>query len=82
MSPDVRECQTCGKHTEVFVYSLPGIPMSVGNCRECTERCAYPLSIALSNTECIGGIERAAQWWREAMTYKNGTYLTVEEAVR
>ncbi len=75
-------CETCGALGEVFVYALPGIPMSVGNCRACTEQCAYPLSVAEANNDCIGGLENAADWWKQSITYKDGRYLTVEEAFR
>jgi len=78
---ETRECETCGKIAELFCYALPGIPMSVGNCRECTNRCAYPFSTAKANTWCIGGLENAADWWLESTTFKDGKYLTVKEAL-
>lgn len=75
-------CETCAALGEVFVYALPGIPMSVGNCRVCLGRSAYPLGIAEANTECIGGLGNAADWWKQSVTYKDGRYMTVEEAFR
>ncbi len=76
-----RPCETCGKVDVLLVYALPGIPMSVGNCSECYNQCAYPYGIAEGNTNfLLGGIENAADWWKEAMTYKDGRYLTMEEA--
>ncbi len=77
-----RTCETCSVLGEVVVYALPGIPMSVGNCRTCFEQCAYPLSVAEANIEIIGGLENAADWWKQSITYKDGRYLTVEEAFR
>ena len=76
-------CETCGAVGKVFfVYALPGIPMSVGNCRDCFEQCAYPLGVAVANTEIIGGLGKANDWWKQSITYKDGRYLTVEEAFR
>lgn len=76
-----RPCETCGKVDKLFVYALPGIPMSVGNCKTCTEKGAYPYYIADGNTNsCLGGIDAAADWWKESVTYKDGRYQTMEEA--
>ena len=58
-----QQCETCGADAELFVYALPGIPMSVGNCCNCAKAGAYPLSVAIANTECIGGLEQDADWW-------------------
>ena len=78
---DVRPCETCGREAEVFVYSLAGIPMSVGNCNTCLAHSAYPLWVAEANTEVIGGLGYAADWWKESLTFKDGRYMTVAEAV-
>ena len=76
-----RSCETCGKMAVLLVYALPGIPMSVGNCPECYNQDAYPYAIAEGNTnECLGGIDNAADWWKQMKTYKDGRYLTMEEA--
>lgn len=80
MTNEERACETCGTIAFLYVYALPGIPMSVGNCYECFSRNAYPLDVAEANLECIGGLELAAEWWRKSITYKDGRYLTVEEA--
>ena len=77
---DIRECETCGRVREIIAYALPGIPMTVGNCRECWQNNAYPFDIAEGNTEMIGGIEKSAAWWKESMTYRDGKYVTMEEA--
>ena len=78
-----RPCETCGVTVNdgtVFVYALPGIPISVGNCVECHRQGAYPLWVVEANTEAIGGLIDAADWWKEAITYKDGKYVTVQEA--
>ena len=71
-----QECETCGAEGEVFVYALPGIPMSVGNCRNCLRASAYPLSVAKANTECLGGLENAAEWWKDSITFVEGKGYT------
>lgn len=38
--------------------------------------------IAEGNTWAIGGLDKAADWWKQSITYKDGKYLTVEEAFR
>lgn len=59
-------CDTCGvKDVELFVYALPGIPMSVGNCKVCTEVSAYPWAILVANTASIGGMAEANDWWKD-----------------
>jgi len=77
---DIRECETCRRERQVFVYALPGIPMSVGNCLECWQNDAYPYNIAAANTAMIGGTEYSAEWWRESMTFKDGTYILIADA--
>lgn len=58
-------CDTCGaKDAELFVYALPGIPMTVANCRVCFEVGAYPWSVLVANTAAIGGMEQSNDWWR------------------
>lgn len=76
-----RPCETCGKVAKLLVYALPGIPMSIGNCKTCTNEHAYPYYIAEGNTNyCLGGLDNAADWWKESVTYKDGRYLTMKEA--
>ncbi len=76
-----RACKTCGKMAVLLVYALPGIPVSVGNCPECYNENAYPYGIAEGNTNfLLGGIDNAADWWKESKTYHDGRYLTMEEA--
>ena len=61
------KCDTCGNEGELFVYALPGIPMSVANCQVCLDVCAYPYYILVGNTAMIGGVKEAADWWKEAI---------------
>jgi hypothetical protein len=77
-------CETCGQYVdELFTYALPGIPLSVSNCHNCFRANAYPLAIAKANTEVIGGLALAAQWWRESITYVLGKgYTPIEVALR
>lgn len=73
---NIGPCQTCGTEADLFVYALPGIPMSVGHCRNCFIVGAYPLYIAKANTEAIGGMDAAAEWWRQSITYVPGKGYT------
>ncbi len=71
-----QECETCGAEGEVFVYALPGIPMSVGNCHNCTLANAYPLHVAKAMNESLGGLENAAEWWKDSITFVEGKGYT------
>lgn len=74
-----RVCETCGQLGEVVVYSLPGVPMSVGNCKRCARRNAYPLSTVLAIIEVNKGLENCAAWVHEIVTYKDGRYIGAED---
>lgn len=64
----IGKCDTCGATgVELYVYALPGIPMTVANCRVCFDVSAYPWAILVANTAAIGGLEQAASWWHEAV---------------
>ncbi len=64
---EVRECEVCAKVARVWVSALPGIPMSVARCLECVSADAVPIWVAVATTADIGGMENAADWWREAV---------------
>jgi hypothetical protein len=63
----VGTCETCGALTDLWIYALPGIPISVGNCRVCMETNSYPWTILVANTVAIGGMDHAADWWKDAV---------------
>lgn len=63
-------CDTCGAtDTELFVYALPGIPWTVGNCRVCFEVGAYPWELLVANTAQVwaGEDDAMADWWKDAI---------------
>jgi hypothetical protein len=64
---DLHECETCFKVRPVLVSALPGIAMSVARCVECLEADAVPLWVAVHTTAEIGGMDNAADWWRETV---------------
>lgn len=41
--------------------------MSVSRCSDCLNADAVPLWAAVANTVSIGGMEQAADWWRETV---------------
>lgn len=77
--PDVRACETCSRVRDVLVYALPGVPMSVGNCRECWEHDAMPEWVVEANLEMIGGKANAAAWFLETETFVDGAYVRVQD---
>lgn len=59
-------CDTCHtENVELFVYALPGIPFTVANCKVCWQVNAYPWPILVGNTAAIGGLDQAADWWKQ-----------------
>lgn len=74
---DVRACDTCDRVRQVQVYALPGIPMSVGNCRECLEHDAMPLWVAEATLEQVDGKEGAAPWFLDCETWRDGAYVKI-----
>jgi hypothetical protein len=58
-------CEVCNKNEAVGVAGVPGVPISVAYCRECLEANAHPWGIVIANTVCVGGLEHAADWWKE-----------------
>jgi hypothetical protein len=82
-NPDIARdaCDVCGRHRPLYVSALAGIPMSIARCREClAEWSAVPYGIALVNTALIGGMENAADWWKDAYTYIDGRYRRMVDA--
>jgi hypothetical protein len=64
-------CDTCGDEVasreDLFVYALPGVPVTVGNCERCWSENLYPKWVVVGNTASIGGLEHAAAWWKDAV---------------
>jgi hypothetical protein len=60
------KCETCGEEREL-VFGL---------CAECVRMDAYPLEDALAYSADL-----KAEWEREVITYKDGRYMTVAEAL-
>jgi hypothetical protein len=77
MTTDIRACETCGRERDLRVYALPGIPMSVGNCRECWEQDAMPTWVAEATLEMIGGPDYAADWFLDSRTWRDGAYVRI-----
>lgn len=60
------KCDTCGTDdVDLYVYALPGIPMTVANCLVCMQLSCYPYGILVANTAMVGGLEYAADWWKD-----------------
>lgn len=82
MAGDV--CDVCERPDEkvVGVAAVPGVPMSLAYCETCLRNHAWgPLWLAENNAEMIGGMEHAADWFKQALVFKDGEYVTVEEAL-
>lgn len=58
-------CQVCEKNEAKGVYCVPSIPMSMAYCQECILANAHPWFILVANTACIGGLHKAAPFWRQ-----------------
>lgn len=60
------KCETCGEEGELIF----------GLCAECVRMDAYPLEAALAYSS-----ELKEKFERETITYKDGRYMTVAEAL-
>jgi hypothetical protein len=59
------KCNCCDDRQAIGVAAIPGIPMSVAWCYPCLQSGAIPYWAAVANTSLIGGIEAAAEWWKD-----------------
>lgn len=67
MAIDV-ECAVCFQRKTCTVSSLPGVPITVARCEQCRAADAIPLVVAVATTAEIGGMDQAADWWRECVS--------------
>jgi hypothetical protein len=58
-------CDVCGENPQVGVAAIPGIPMSVAYCEDCLRANAHPYGIIVVNTALCGGLDEAADWWKQ-----------------
>jgi hypothetical protein len=65
------KCETCGEKRESKTYTPLGTTMRITNCPKCLRVGAYPLWLAEAQTD----------WWAAQITYKDGRYMTVAEAL-
>ena len=63
--PDIGKCDCCNKEPPIGVAALPGIPISIAWCSKCLAANIIPIWAAIANTACIGGMNGAADWWKE-----------------
>lgn len=61
------KCDVCNDRGAFGVAALPGIPVSVAWCPECIQSGAIPYWALVANTAMIGGMEHAADWWKETV---------------
>ncbi len=59
------KCEVCHKNIAIGVYCVPSVPYSCAYCNECLSANAHPWEILVANTACIGGLEYAAEFWRQ-----------------
>jgi hypothetical protein len=62
---NIGKCNCCNDREAIGVAAIPGIPMSVAWCLPCLQSGAIPYWAAVANTSLIGGIEAAAEWWKD-----------------
>lgn len=73
-------CDVCNKNKAVGVFCVPGVPMSCAYCQECIDADAHPWGIVVANTACVGGMEYAADWWKELVEHTcNHLGKTIDE---
>ena len=58
-------CETVMHKGRTIVLSVPGVPYSACFCHPCRRSGAIPYWILVANTQCIGGYDQSADWWRD-----------------
>jgi len=58
-------CKTEMHEGRTVVLSVPGIPYSARFCHSCRRSGAIPYHLLVANTQCIGGYDQSADWWRD-----------------
>jgi hypothetical protein len=76
------KCEVCRLEPAIGVACVPGIPYSAAYGFDCLQRRADPYSILRANVLCLGGEENAASWFLDTMTYVDGEYMMLREALR
>ena len=61
-------CEVCHKQEAVGVCCVPGVPYSAAYCLDCLKANSHPMNVLVANTACVGGLEHAADWWKEMVT--------------
>lgn len=75
------KCEVCNNEPSVGVASVPGIPYSAAYGRECLQRGADPYQIIRINVAICGGVDAVADWAIDRMTFVDGEYMTLREAL-
>ena len=75
------KCEVCKDEPAIGVASVPGIPYSAAYGRTCLEKGADPYGIVRANIACCGGPEHVADWVLDSLTFLEGKYLTMREAL-
>jgi hypothetical protein len=76
------KCEVCRNEPAVGVFCVPGIPVSAAYGKTCLERGADPYGYLRANVACCGGVEHVRPEYLESLTYVNGEYLTLGEALK
>jgi hypothetical protein len=62
-------CETCEKRESVGVACIPGMPVSVGYCRECLIAGAHPPRYLAASVAICGGLEQMAPEYKKLIQY-------------
>ena len=64
----IAKCEVCNEEMHegrTIVLSVPGVPWSSRFCHPCRRSGAIPYDLLVNNTQCIGGYDQSADWWRD-----------------
>jgi hypothetical protein len=62
------KCEVCNDRESVGVCCVPGVPISCAYCKECLQNNSHPIGILIANTASLGGLDQAADWWKEMVS--------------
>ena len=62
------KCEVCEEEMHegrTIVLSVPGVAWSSRFCHPCRRSGAIPYWMLVANTQCIGGYDQSADWWKD-----------------
>lgn len=73
-------CEVCRQHPAAGVAGSRLGPLSLAYCQDCLAHQAEPFWLVDATLEQIGSLANGAPWLQQITTFKDGRYLSIQEA--